>query len=178
MGLHQTKKLLHNKRELSAKWEEIFVKHVSGNGLITQQDKNSNSPIKKWAEELSRHFIWKTQAPWLCPLSQTSAFSKHDLDLCWIINHLLTYLMFFFKLIQLFQNMKYGRKEGSVSCSVVSDSAIPWSVPHQAPLSMGFSRQEYWSRLSFSSPGDLPNPGIEPGSPVLQVDSLPPEPLC
>ena len=43
----------------------------------------------------------------------------------------------------------------------------PWTVAHQAPLSMGFSRQEYWSGLPFPSPGDLPNPGIEPGSPTL-----------
>ena len=42
--------------------------------------------------------------------------------------------------------------------------ATPWTVAHQAPLSMGFSRQEYWSGLPFPSPGDLPNPGIEPGS--------------
>ena len=42
--------------------------------------------------------------------------------------------------------------------------------------SMGFSRQEYWSGLPFPSPGDLPNPGIEPRSPVLQADTLPPEP--
>ena len=49
----------------------------------------------------------------------------------------------------------------------------PWIVSHQAPLSMGFSRQEYWSGLPFTSPGDLPNPGIEPGSPALQADSLP-----
>ncbi|CAI9169360.1 unnamed protein product [Rangifer tarandus platyrhynchus] len=41
----------------------------------------------------------------------------------------------------------------------------PWTVAHQAPLSMGFSRQEYWSGLPFPSPGDLPDPGIEPGSP-------------
>ena len=47
----------------------------------------------------------------------------------------------------------------------------PWTVARQAPLSMGFSRQEYWSGLSFPSPGDLPNPGIEPGSPALQADS-------
>ena len=52
----------------------------------------------------------------------------------------------------------------------------PWTVAHQAPLSMGFSRQEYWSGLPFSSPGDLPNPGIEPGSPACQADSLPSEP--
>ena len=52
------------------------------------------------------------------------------------------------------------------------DSVIPWTVAHQAPLSMGFSRQEYWSRLPFPSPGDLPETGIEPGSPELQADSL------
>ena len=50
-----------------------------------------------------------------------------------------------------------------------------WTVVRQAPLSMGFSRQEYWSGLPFPSPGDLPNPGIEPGSPALQADSLPSE---
>ena len=52
---------------------------------------------------------------------------------------------------------------------------IPWTVACQAPLSMGFSRQEYWSGLPFPSPADLPNPGIEPRSPVLQADSLPTE---
>ena len=52
----------------------------------------------------------------------------------------------------------------------------PWTVACQAPLSMGFSRQEYWSGLPFPSPGDLPNPGMEPRSPLLQVDSLPAEP--
>ena len=55
-------------------------------------------------------------------------------------------------------------------------SATPWTVAHQAPLSMGFPRQEYWSGLSFPSPGDLPYQGIEPGSLVpsaLQADSLP-----
>ena len=54
--------------------------------------------------------------------------------------------------------------------------ATPWGVAHQDPLSMGFSRQEYWSGLSFPSPGDLPDPGIEPGSPALQADALPSEP--
>ena len=43
----------------------------------------------------------------------------------------------------------------------------PWTVAHQAPLSLGFSRQEYWSGLPFPSPGDLPDPGIEPGSLVM-----------
>ena len=52
----------------------------------------------------------------------------------------------------------------------------PWTVAYQAPLSMGFPRQEYWSGLSFPSPGYLLKPGIEPRSPALLVDSLPPEP--
>ena len=48
----------------------------------------------------------------------------------------------------------------------------PWTEGHQAPLSMGFSRQEYWSGLPFPSPGDLPDPGTEPVSPALQADAL------
>ena len=51
-----------------------------------------------------------------------------------------------------------------------------WAVACQAPLSVGFSRLEYWSGLPFLSSGDLPNPGIEPGAPSFQADSLPPEP--
>ena len=50
--------------------------------------------------------------------------------------------------------------------------STPWTVAHQALLSMGFSKQEYWSRLPCPPSGDLPDPGIEPGSPTLQVDSL------
>ena len=66
-------------------------------------------------------------------------------------------------------------KVKDVCCSAVSDSfATPWTVAYQAPLSMGFSRQESWSALSFPSPGDLPELGIEPTtSPALLVDSLP-----
>ena len=57
----------------------------------------------------------------------------------------------------------------------MSDSATSWTVAYQAPLSMGLSRQEYWSGLPFPSPGDLPNLGIEPRSPTLQADALPSE---
>ena len=61
-----------------------------------------------------------------------------------------------------------------VSHSVMSDSFQPNEMqPANVPLSMGFSRQEYWSSLPFPSPEDLPNPGIEPWSPPLQADSLP-----
>ena len=52
----------------------------------------------------------------------------------------------------------------------------PWTVAHQAPLSMGFSRQEYWSELPFPPPVDLPDPEIEPMFPALQADSLLSEP--
>ena len=62
------------------------------------------------------------------------------------------------------------------SLSPVRLFKTPWTVAYQAPLSMGFSRQEYWSGLSFPSTGDLPNPGIEPRSPALQTDGLPSEP--
>ena len=55
--------------------------------------------------------------------------------------------------------------------------ATPWTVACQAPLFLGFSRQGYWSGLPFPSPGDLPYPGIKPGCPALQADSLPSEPL-
>ena len=51
-----------------------------------------------------------------------------------------------------------------------------WTTAHQALLSMGFSRQEYWSELPCHPPGDLPNPGIKPWSPALQADTLPSEP--
>ena len=64
------------------------------------------------------------------------------------------------------------------SRSVVSDSLRPHGlyVAHQAPPSMGFSRQEYWSGLPFPSPGDLPDPGIEPRYPALRADALTSEP--
>ena len=54
--------------------------------------------------------------------------------------------------------------------------ATPWTVAYQASLSMGFSRQEYWSGLPLPSPGDVPDPGIEPGSPALEADALTSEP--
>ena len=78
--------------------------------------------------------------------------------------------------LQLIASLSVKESE-SVSCSVLSDSVTPWTVACQAPLSMGFSRQEYRSELPFPSPGDLPNLGIKPGSPALQADSLPSEPL-
>ena len=62
------------------------------------------------------------------------------------------------------------------SLSRVRLFATLWTVTYRAPPSVGFSRQEYWSGLPFPSPGDLPDPGIEPGSPALQADALTSEP--
>ena len=68
------------------------------------------------------------------------------------------------------------RERESVSHSVMSNFVTLWTVVCQAPLSMEFSRQEYWSGQPFPSPGDLPHPGIKPRSPAVQADSLPSEP--
>ena len=68
------------------------------------------------------------------------------------------------------------RKKKVKSLSCVRLFATLWTVAHQAPLSMVFSRQEYWSGLPFPSPGDLPDPGIKPRSPALEADALTSEP--
>ena len=65
-------------------------------------------------------------------------------------------------------------KVKSLSC--VGLFATLWSVAYQVPPSMGFSRQEYWSGVPLPSPGDVPDPGIEPGSPALRAGALPSEP--
>ena len=68
-----------------------------------------------------------------------------------------------------------NRKMKVKSLSRVQLFGTPWTVAHQAPRSMGFSRHEYWSGVPLPSPGDLPGPGIEPRSPALQADALPSE---
>ena len=70
--------------------------------------------------------------------------------------------------------MLYCDKVKSLSC--VQFFVTLWTVAYQAPPSMGFSRQEYQSGLPFPSPGDLPYPGIKPGSPAFQADTLTSEP--
>ena len=88
-------------------------------------------------------------------------------------------------------NLQYPRGPESLHCRCIQTTlkvkvkslsrvrlfATPWTVARQAPLSVGFSRQEYWSWLPFPSPGDLPDTGIKPRSPTLQAESLPFEPL-
>ena len=69
------------------------------------------------------------------------------------------------------------KKVKAKSLSRVQLLVTPGTAAHQAPPSMGFSRQKYWSRVPFPSPGDVPNTGIEPRSPTLQADSLSSEPM-
>ena len=75
----------------------------------------------------------------------------------------------FYHLAYLIYMQSESESEVPQSCPTLCD---PWTVAHQAPPSMGFSRQEYWIGLPFPSPGDLPDPGIEPRSPTLQADAL------
>ena len=91
-------------------------------------------------------------------------------------------MIFFLKFNKIILELIWGRtssKNNIHPCVFIRVQlfAAPWTGAHQAPLSMEFSRKEYWSGLPFPSPGDLPNPGIEPGCPALQADSLPTEPL-
>ena len=76
---------------------------------------------------------------------------------------------------QLVQLLIFEKSERKKSLSCVQLFVTLWTIAYQAPPSMGF-RQEYWSGLPFPSPGDLPDPGIEPSSPKLQADALPSEP--
>ena len=80
------------------------------------------------------------------------------------------------KTIALTRRTFVSKVQTNVSLSRVPLFATPWTVAYQAPLSMEFSRQEYWSELPFPSPGNLPHPGIEAGSPTLQADALPSNP--
>ena len=68
--------------------------------------------------------------------------------------------------------LTYGCTYFVVVAKLCPTHVTPWTRAHQAPLPMGFSRQEYLSGLPFPSPGDLPDPGIKPVSPALQADSL------
>ena len=85
-------------------------------------------------------------------------------------------LHFHFQTVKNLPAMQEKVKVKVKSLSCVRLFATPWTVVYQAPPSMGFSRQEYWSGLPFPSPGNLPNPGIKPGYPAFQADALTSEP--
>ena len=71
--------------------------------------------------------------------------------------------------------MKTHQEFGGLVAKLCPTLVTPWTVARQAPMSMGFSRQEYWRGLPLPSSGDLPDPGIKPRSLALQADSLPTE---
>ena len=105
------------------------------------------------------------QSAWAALTSQAHLCSWNQANFRWIILSTSIHLAD----LTIYIPQKWSR-------SVVSKSATPWTVAYRAPLSVEFSRQEYWSGLPFPSLGDLPDPGIEPGSPTLQADALPSEP--
>ena len=87
-------------------------------------------------------------------------------------HHIYGRLTIFSACVDLFNCYNDGGGGGGLVTKWCLTLVIPRTIIRQAPLSMGFSRQEYWSGLPLPSPVDLPNPGIKPGSPVLQADSL------
>ena len=89
---------------------------------------------------------------------------------------LFLFLLFALCYLLLGRKVMTNLKVNVKSLSRVRLFATPWTVAHQAPLSMGFSRQEYWSGLPFPSPGYLPDPGIQPRSLALQADAFTSEP--
>ena len=125
-----------------------------------------SNPVNSWVptEELSRQASYTRQSTTHVPVNKSGIYQ--------------IFVCFFFcsSYIVFFNNHSFVNFVKVKPLNHVQLFATPWTVACQAPPSMEFSRQEYWSGLPFPSPGDLPNPGIEPRSPVLQTDSLPSEP--
>ena len=135
--------------------------------------------INTWESEIVSCLVSLTLCnPIVCPwnfLSKNTEVGCHSLlqmiFLTQVLNQGLLHcrLIFFFFFIWTVREAQQIYSEVAQSCPTLCD---PWTIAHQAPLSMGFSRQEYWSGLPLPSPGDLPDPGIEPRSPTLQADAL------
>ena len=122
---------------------------------------NTNVEVKSWEKTIREGTSFNTQCLRFTDSPSSRKLSLTPLQLHWV---------------PLQSNLGTEYSVSSSVCesrSVVSDSATPCTVARQAPLSMGLSRQEYWSGLPFPPPGDLPNPGIKLNSPILQADSLP-----
>ena len=123
---------------------------------------------------------WATQH-WVAESFQSFSFSMPLSENLWRGSHsfnIETITMRFqhpycFSFLSLFL-LIFKVKVKSLSCVWLFET--PWTVAYQAPPSMGFPRQEYWNGLPFPSPGDLPDPEIEPGSPALEADTLTSEP--
>ena len=138
-----------------------------GNGNPLQYSCLEN-PLDRGAWWATVHWVTKSR-------TRLSDFT-HSLSMCFklmlclacILKGILWGGYYYYMGLQIWKHRKLKVK----SLSHVRLFATPWTVAHQAPPSMGFSRQEYWSGLPFPSPGDLPNAGIKPRSPALQADAL------
>ena len=118
----------------------------------------------KWKPSVTRKKLWEK-----IPLQ----FHSLSTQKCWVINSwaFLEKSIHSFTTWALYKQMNTACLCLRVSCSLISNSEIPWTIARQTPLSMELSRQEYWSGLLFPSPRDVPDPGIKPRSPTLQADS-------
>ena len=129
---------------------------------------------------LFHFFLWLSNSPWL-----EEEMATHSSILDWRIHGQRSLVGYSPRghresdtpewLSSEFHGLHVGMPAQSLSYSWLF--ATPWTLAHQAPLSMEFSRRQYWSGLPFPSPGDLPNLGIKPRCPALQTDALPSEPL-
>ena len=132
----------------------------------------SSPPEKAQAPQSHQYSIPIYSMP---PPTQTPLIPDHIVSQQSFVLSLLSWHAFHFQNGGV-RELEFILHEWVKSLSHVGLFATPWTVAYQVPPSMGFSRQECWSGLPFPSPGDLLDPGIEPGSPTLQADALPSEP--
>ena len=153
-------------------WLFIYYKWVLVSRIrqkqLPSQDPFSLAPIRVLGQRTGSITIWRKQE-WMRYLKSSRNPSLYSINiLLWWPTCLLlrVYILYSYCTVTVFC-MKVKVK----SLSRVWLFATLWTAAHQAPLPIGFSRQEYWSGLPFPSPGDLPDPGIEPRSPALQADA-------
>ena len=135
--------------------------------------------MSKWKEKILS-FFFKLSTDGCLKNKPASMYPINELKIPWICHpnhHCICFESSLrAKRIAFWYDFKEKKERNKVKfLSHVRLFATPWTVAHQAPPSMEFSRQEYWGELPFPSPGYLPNPGIEPGTPALQTDTLPSE---
>ena len=147
---------------ISATWE--------GPGLIISGFFFHWWKLKHYFTRSSIDYFWIIKRKYLMCTVYEEIYELSEIN-SW--KHIMILLSHIYIRLKTYKDYNIGLKW---SRSVVSNSATPWTVAYQAPLSMGFSRQEYWSGLPFPSPGDLPNPAVKARSPALQADTLPSEP--
>ena len=147
-----------------------------------------SNPVNSWVptEEPSRQASYTRQSTAHVPVNKSGIYQIFFVVLffvfflfcsfCFVLFFFFVFFLFCSSYIVFFNHYSFVNFVKVKLLNHVQLFATPWIVACQAPPSMEFSRQEYWSGLPFPSPGDLPNPGIKSRSPALQADSLPSEP--